>query len=66
MAKRVDPDELVDSDQVATMLGLGSRNAVRVYLGRYPDFPQPIVQRGRCLLWLRPDIERWQTSRQQS
>jgi glutathione-regulated potassium-efflux system ancillary protein KefG len=63
VAKSVDPDELVDSDQVAELLGLGSRNAVRVYLGRYDDFPVPIVQRGRCLLWLRPDIERWRDER---
>jgi glutathione-regulated potassium-efflux system ancillary protein KefG len=63
MAKKVDPDELIDTNEVALVLGLASRNAVNVYRGRYIDFPEPVVQRGKCLLWHRPDVVRWARSR---
>jgi hypothetical protein len=26
---------------------------------RYPDFPPPAVEKGRCLLWFREDVEAW-------
>ena len=60
---KIEPAELVDSDEVARLLGLTSRNAVRVYRGRYEDFPQPVVKKGRCLLWIRADVERWAKAR---
>ena len=59
MARAIDPDELIDAQGVAQMLGLSSRTAVGVYRGRYPDFPRPAVERGQCRLWLRDDIEQW-------
>lgn len=58
MARKVDPDELVSSAEVATMIGLTNPRGVSVYR-RYDGFPSPIVEKGRCLLWLRSDIERW-------
>jgi predicted DNA-binding transcriptional regulator AlpA len=59
--KRVDPAELVDAHVVASILGLSSPSAVSVYRKRYEDFPQPVVDmgKGRCLLWLRHDVEAW-------
>lgn len=59
MAKKIDPDDLVDAAGVAEILGLSSRNAVGVYRGRYTDFPEPAVERGQCRLWLRQNIEAW-------
>jgi predicted DNA-binding transcriptional regulator AlpA len=59
VSSRVDPDDLIDSDQVAQLLGLASAAAVRVYVGRYLNFPEPLVRRGRCVLWHKASIEAW-------
>jgi predicted DNA-binding transcriptional regulator AlpA len=65
MGRVADLDDLLDADQVASLLGLSSRGAVSVYRTRYEDFPQPVVRRasGRCQLWLRSDIEAWAAGR---
>jgi predicted DNA-binding transcriptional regulator AlpA len=57
----IDPDDLIDSRQVAEMLGLSSHRAVSVYRSRYDDFPRPLVIRseGQCTLWHRPEVEAW-------
>ena len=61
----IDPDNLIDTHDVATLLGLSSPRAVSVYRSRYDDFPTPLINRGtgRCLLWLRADVERWAKAR---
>ena len=59
MTRLVDPDDLIDAGTVASLLGLSSRNAVSVYRSRYPDFPEPVVHRGTCVLWLRPQLIAW-------
>lgn len=63
MADRVDPDDLVDPAGVAAIIGLGNVNGVSVYRRRHDDFPEPVIERGRCLLWIRADIEAWASSR---
>lgn len=57
------PDELVDSDEVATILGLQNRSSVSVYAARYDDFPTPWIRRGKAVLWRRSDIEAWNAHR---
>ena len=64
MLRKIDPEDLVDSTQVADLLGLTSANAVRVYRGRYSNFPTPVINRGKCVLWDRADIKRWTDSRE--
>ena len=61
----VDPADLVDARIIAELLGLSSPRAISVYRARYPDFPAPAVDMGagRCLLWLRADIEQWNRAR---
>lgn len=59
MAKRVDPDSLADLAEVAAMMGLSHQRSVSVYRRRYADFPSPAIERGRCVLWVRSDIEAW-------
>ncbi len=44
--------------QVAALLGLVRRSAVTVYRSRYPE-PVRTSEGGRCLLWLRQDVEAW-------
>lgn len=61
----VETDDLIDSGEVAAILGLASHRAVSVYRDRYPDFPVPVVEKksgGRCTLWLRQDVQRWRSS----
>jgi predicted DNA-binding transcriptional regulator AlpA len=65
VVRRVDPAELIDTETVASLMGLSRGTAVGVYRARYPDFPVPVVDmgRGRCRLWLRSDVERWVRAR---
>jgi predicted DNA-binding transcriptional regulator AlpA len=64
VGRKVDLDDLVSAVEVANTLGLANRNAVYVYRGRYSDFPEPVLQHGRCLLWLRSEIVTWQRRRE--
>jgi predicted DNA-binding transcriptional regulator AlpA len=63
--KKVDPADLIDAHIVAELLGLKRSTSVAVYKSRYSDFPAPAVNmgKGRCILWLRRDIERWRAGR---
>jgi glutathione-regulated potassium-efflux system ancillary protein KefG len=65
MGRKVDVDDLVDSNAVAGLLGLAQLNTVSSYQRRYPDMPRPVVDmgRGRCKLWLRSQILEWQRLR---
>ena len=65
MTPTVDTDDLIDSQEVADILGLSHRNSVSTYLRRYGDFPRPVIERGggRTRLWLRSDIESWGAAR---
>lgn len=53
--------DLLDAGEVAEILGLSTRSAVSAYRGKYADFPEPYIEKsgGKCILWLRSDIERW-------
>ena len=55
--------DLIDATEAATLLGLNRRTSVSVYRSRYEDFPEPVVEKSRCLLWLRADIEAWAKGR---
>lgn len=61
----IDTDDLVDSHDIAEMLGLTSHRAVSVYRQRYTDFPEPVLSKcqGRCTLYRRSDIAQWASTR---
>ena len=61
MERKIYPSDLIDSKEVADLLGLAQRNTVSLYQHRYPDMPRPVVDlgRGRCKMWLRQDIIAW-------
>jgi len=61
MGRKVDVDDLIDTQAVADILGLAHRNTVSEYQARYDDMPRPVVDLGggRSKLWLRPEVERW-------
>lgn len=62
---KIDPADLIDAQSIAELLGLSTRRAVSTYRRRYDDFPEPVVDMGagRCLLWLRQDVEAWAAGR---
>jgi predicted DNA-binding transcriptional regulator AlpA len=64
----VDTTDLIDARDVAQILGLSQPGNVSLYQRRYGDMPRPVVNlgRGRCMLWLRPEIERWAAHQAQS
>lgn len=57
----IDTDDLLDSTEVAEILGLSSARAISVYRARYDSFPEPVVVKagGRLLLWHRREVESW-------
>jgi glutathione-regulated potassium-efflux system ancillary protein KefG len=61
MGRKVDVDDLIDTQEVAKILGLAHRNTVSEYQARYPQMPRPVIDRrsGRFKLWLRPEVEGW-------
>jgi predicted DNA-binding transcriptional regulator AlpA len=65
VGRYLDAEDLVDAQGVAELLGLAQRNTVSAYQRRYPAMPRPVVDlgKGRCKLWLRSEIERWQSER---
>ena len=68
MVPQIRSEDLIDSEEVAEILGLSHRNSVTTYLRRYPDMPKPVVElgKGRVRLWLRPEIVGWEKSRASS
>jgi glutathione-regulated potassium-efflux system ancillary protein KefG len=65
MGRRVDVDQLIDSQEVARIIGLAFHQGVSLYQARYPDMPRPLIDLGpkRSKLWLRQDIEKWARAR---
>ncbi len=61
----LDPEDLVDAQGVAEMLGLAQRNTISAYQRRYPMRPRPVVdlRPGRWKLWLRTEIGAWRSER---
>jgi len=56
---KVDPSNLINAREVAAVLGLAQREAIATYRRRYPDFPEPVLQKGTCVLWLLQDVQEW-------
>ncbi|MBS1849264.1 MAG: hypothetical protein JST73_13395 [Actinobacteria bacterium] len=56
-----EPFDLVDSSEVAEILGLSSNTSVSLYRRRYDDFPAPWITKGggNCVLWHRGAIAEW-------
>jgi predicted DNA-binding transcriptional regulator AlpA len=51
------PDEVVGLTEIAKMIGVSKRTAVR-YRERF-DFPQPIARLSAGHIWCRADVESW-------
>ena len=60
---RVDLDDLLNAREAANLLGLAHREAIATYRRRYEDFPEPVLKKGTCVLWLRQDLISWAAAR---
>jgi hypothetical protein len=65
MSPLVRTEDLVDAQELATLLGLAHANSVSTYQRRYRDMPRPVLDlgRGRPKLWLRPTVLEWKSAR---
>jgi len=66
MARAVDVEELVGVSEIVERLNLSSREAVRSWRRRYPDFPQPVARLRIGEVWAWADIETWARATGQS
>ena len=64
--RRVYLDQLVDTAEVAKILGLSRPSNVSMYARRYPDMPRPVLESGpgHPAWWIRGEVEAWQRKRQ--
>jgi hypothetical protein len=59
VGRKVDVDQLVGAEEIAERLGLTSVRRVHELRARNPEFPQPIKQLRRTMLFLWRDVEAW-------
>lgn len=59
MGRKVDVADLVGTAEIARRLGVAMPEVVVKWRHRYPDFPEPVAQLERALVWAWPDVERW-------
>jgi len=58
----IDPKDLIGPAEVAAIIGLTNARGISVYRRR-PGFPVPVIDKNRCVLWLRSDVEAWAAER---
>lgn len=56
-------DQLVGAEEIAERLGLSSYQRVHELRRRNPDFPEPVKQLKRAMVWVWSDVERWSRQR---
>lgn len=59
MGRKVDIDELVSSTEVAERLGVKRLQVVHDWRRRHPEFPTPVLELGRTLIWYWPEVKAW-------
>ena len=55
----MDVDPLVGAEEIAERLGLKTYQRVHELRRRSGDFPAPVKQLKRSMLWYWPDVQRW-------
>jgi glutathione-regulated potassium-efflux system ancillary protein KefG len=59
VGRKVDVDDLVGAAEIADRLNIAHAETIHTWRRRYPDFPQPVVDLQRAVLWSWPDVEAW-------
>lgn len=55
----VPASDLVNSAQIAERLGVRHRESVVKWRHRHPDFPAPVVEQGKVMLWSWTAVREW-------
>lgn len=66
MGTYIHTDDLLDTTEIAQLVGWHSFRVVSQYRTRHPDrFPRPVVDKGpgRARLWARADVMAWLEAR---
>jgi predicted DNA-binding transcriptional regulator AlpA len=59
MGRKVDVDQLVGAREIANRLGVKRSGVVHDWHHRHPEFPEPVTQLEKALVWYWPEVERW-------
>ena len=59
MGRRVDSDDLIDAVGIADRLGLAQPQTVHLWRKRYSDFPSPVAEFTRLLVWDWSEVRQW-------
>jgi predicted DNA-binding transcriptional regulator AlpA len=59
VGRKVDVDDLVGAQEIASRLGVKRPQVVHDWRRRHDDFPKPVAQLQSALIWSWPDVERW-------
>lgn len=62
--RMIDPAELVGAAEIAQRLGI-HKQTVHLWRRRHSDFPEPVAELERALVWYWPDVEAWARSRRE-
>jgi hypothetical protein len=62
MGRSIDVDSLVTAADIAERLDAKRPQAVHTWRRRHTDFPAPVIERGRVILWSWPAVRRWARS----
>jgi hypothetical protein len=64
MGRRVDVDQLVGAEEIAARFGVKRPQVIHTWRARYDDFPAPVVQLKRMMVWNWPDVAKWARTHQ--
>ena len=59
MGEKVDVEDLIDAAGIAARLGLAQPQTVHLWRRRYEDFPEPVAELTRVLVWDWSEVETW-------
>ena len=62
MGEKVDAEDLIDAAGIAARLGLAQPQTVHLWRRRYEDFPEPVAELTRVLVWNWSQDEAWARS----
>ena len=62
MGEKVDAEDLIDAAGIAARLGLAQPQTVHLWRRRYEDFPEPVAELTRVLVWNWSQVEAWARS----
>jgi len=59
MGEKVDTENLIDAAGIAARLRLAQPQTVHLWRRRYENFPEPVAELTRVLVWDWSEVEAW-------